>query len=165
MGIRKSKHQPKKKEKPIIITGKALTFGQPNLNGRIYHEDAFNDGEIYKKIQAGNMLGTLGQDDARPMIELGNISHRVTDMNIELDENLNKILTVKAEVLEGTPKGQMLKEMIESGVQIGIASRGIGNLDASGNVEDYQLISFDLIPKQEAANPDSEIRKLLDDEL
>ena len=48
-----------------------------------------------------------------------------------------------------TPSGQILKSLVESGVKLGISSRGLGSVhEESGNTiveNDFQLICFDFV--------------------
>ena len=55
----------------------------------------------------------------------------------------------KIEVLD-TPSGKILKELVKSGVKLGISSRGLGSTksDNKGNTiveDDFQLICFDMV--------------------
>ena len=54
----------------------------------------------------------------------------------------------KIEVLN-TPSGNVLKELVNAGVKLGISSRGMGSVTESNGVtmveEDFQLICFDMV--------------------
>ena len=54
----------------------------------------------------------------------------------------------KIEVLD-TPSGRILKDLLKSGVKLGISSRGMGSVTESmGSLqveEDFQLICFDMV--------------------
>ena len=54
----------------------------------------------------------------------------------------------KIEVLN-TPSGNVLKELVNAGVKLGISSRGMGSVTESNGVtmveDDFQLICFDMV--------------------
>ena len=85
------------------------------------------------------LVGVL--DDS--VINLRNASHIVTDVWWEDKDVMGKI-----KVLD-TPAGRILKDLIKSGVKLGISSRGLGSVQESqGNTivqEDFELICFDLV--------------------
>jgi hypothetical protein len=56
-----------------------------------------------------------------------------------------------------TPSGQILKSLVESGVQLGISSRGLGSVRESMNgkvivEDDFQLICFDFVSDPSTPN-------------
>jgi len=77
------------------------------------------------------------------IIELKNVSHLVTDIYMR-DEEVRGSL----EILN-TPPGQILKNLIQQGVKIGISSRGIGSLQQEAEInvvqDDFELIAFDAV--------------------
>jgi hypothetical protein len=51
-----------------------------------------------------------------------------------------------------TPMGQLVQTMLESGVKLGVSSRGSGNVreDGSGEVSDYEIITVDIVAQPSA---------------
>jgi hypothetical protein len=51
-----------------------------------------------------------------------------------------------------TPMGQLIKTMLESGVKLGVSSRGSGNVkeDGSGEVSDFEIITVDMVAQPSA---------------
>ena len=51
-----------------------------------------------------------------------------------------------------TPMGQLVKTMLESGVKLGVSSRGSGNVkeDGSGEVSDFEIITVDVVAQPSA---------------
>ena len=49
-----------------------------------------------------------------------------------------------------TPMGQLVKTMLESGVKLGVSSRGSGDVDASGNVNGFEIITVDVVAQPSA---------------
>ena len=48
-----------------------------------------------------------------------------------------------------TPSGNILKALIESGITVGVSSRGMGSLEQKGNVmevqDDFELLCWDFV--------------------
>jgi hypothetical protein len=51
-----------------------------------------------------------------------------------------------------TPMGQLIRTMLESGVKLGVSSRGSGNVrdDGSGEVSDFEIITVDMVAQPSA---------------
>lgn len=131
--------------KPFLIQDKLLQKANTkNYNGRIYpREVLYREAEKYKeKVKIRSAMGELDHPDS-PIVELKNVSHLITDIYMQGDEVRGSI-----EVLN-TPPGQILKNLIQQGVKIGISSRGIGSLQNEGgqNIvqDDFELIAFDAV--------------------
>ncbi len=67
----------------------------------------------------------------------------------------NSSVMGKAKVLN-TPSGQILRALVESGVKIGISSRGMGSVtEQMGKTiveDDFQLICFDIVSEPSTPN-------------
>jgi len=49
--------------------------------------------------------------------------------------------------------GQLVKTMLESGVKLGVSSRGSGNVnEGSGQVSDFEIITVDIVSQPSAPN-------------
>jgi len=52
-----------------------------------------------------------------------------------------------------TPMGQLVQTMLESGVKLGVSSRGSGNVnDIDGRVSDFEIITVDIVAQPSAPN-------------
>jgi hypothetical protein len=50
-----------------------------------------------------------------------------------------------------TPMGNLIRTMLESGVKLGVSSRGSGNVDEmSGKVSDFEIITVDVVAQPSA---------------
>ncbi len=51
-----------------------------------------------------------------------------------------------------TPMGQLIRTMLESGVKLGVSSRGSGNVqeDGSGQVSDFEIVTVDIVAQPSA---------------
>ena len=52
-----------------------------------------------------------------------------------------------------TPMGKLVETMLQSGVKLGVSSRGSGNVDeGSGNVSEFDIITVDVVAQPSAPN-------------
>ena len=123
------------------ILQKANTLNQ---NGRVYPIDIL-DREVrnYQKFIAENRaLGELDHPDSS-VVELKNASHIVREAYMQGD-----ICYGTVEILD-TPSGKILKSLVDSGVTLGISSRGVGSTRKEGDYQvvqdDFQLICWDFV--------------------
>mgnify|MGYP003126801168 CR=1 FL=1 len=128
----------------VFLVGVCQKAGVKNGNGRIYKKPTL-EREIknyQKAIAERRALGELDHPDDS-VINLKNASHIVTKMWWDGDNVMGKI-----EILS-TPSGQVLKELVNAGVKLGISSRGLGSVkNQNGNTiveDDFQLICFDMV--------------------
>jgi len=128
----------------MILTGCMQKFNTVNGNGRVYPEGVLRrEMKNYEKLVKENRaLGELDHPDDS-VINLKNASHMVTAIWME-----DKAVMGKVKVLN-TPSGQVLKSLVESGVKLGISSRGMGSVEnRNGQTvvqDDFQLICFDFV--------------------
>jgi len=128
----------------IIMTGVLQKAETLNQNGRVYPLPILErEVRNYQKfISEGRSLGELDHPDSS-VVELKNASHIVR--NAQMDGN-----TVKGSVeILNTPSGKILQSLIESGITLGISSRGVGSTKKMGEhqvvQEDFQLICWDFV--------------------
>lgn len=111
-------------KKNMYIEGIFLQGGIKNRNGRMYPvETLAKEVERYNEsyVKSGRALGELGHPDG-PQINLDRVSHVITNLR---QEGQNWIGKAK---LTDTPMGNTAKGLIESGVRLGVSSRGMGSL-------------------------------------
>ena len=115
-----------------------------NQNGRIYPREVLSrEVKNYQKFIIENRaLGELDHPDST-VVNLKNVSHIIREAYMEGD-----VVYGKLEVLS-TPSGKILQSLINSGVKLGISSRGIGSTTQKGDYhivqDDFQLICFDMV--------------------
>jgi hypothetical protein len=131
-------------EGSVFLVGVCQRAGTKNGNGRVYPKSVLKrEIENYQNsIRQRRALGELDHPDDS-VINLKNASHLVTKMWWEGDNVMGKI-----EILD-TPSGRILKDLLKSGVKLGISSRGMGSVKESlGSLtveDDFQLICFDMV--------------------
>jgi len=128
----------------MMLSGKLQEGGVVNGNGRMYPPDILmREVKTYQKLVKENRaLGELDHPDDS-VINLRNASHMVTSIWME-----EKSVMGKVKVLD-TPSGKILRSLVESGVKLGISSRGMGSVSEGNGTttvqEDFQLICFDFV--------------------
>jgi hypothetical protein len=129
---------------PLIMKGILQKAETLNQNGRVYPKNIL-EREIknYQKfIQENRALGELDHPDSS-VVELKNASHNIKEAYIE-----GNIVYGTVEILN-TPSGKILQSLVESGVTLGISSRGVGSTKTEGNMQivqdDFQLICWDFV--------------------
>jgi hypothetical protein len=128
-----------------ILEGVFAEFGKPNRNDRIYEEHAYLPHLEYLKndIANGNLLGELDHPE-RFEVALSNVSHRVTELWYD---QANRQIKGRIEILEGTPKGQIAKSLLEAGIPLSISSRAAGTVNEDKTVAIQQIYTYDLVAK------------------
>ena len=122
-----------------------------NQNGRVYPR-VILEREVrnYQKFIIENR--SVGECD-HPMesvIELKNVSHIIREARMEGIDVIGSI------ELLNTPSGKILQSLVESGVKLGISSRGVGSTKKQGEYQvvqdDFQLICWDIVSEPSTVN-------------
>ena len=124
-------------KKNLYITGPFLVYDKPNKNNRLYTKDTLSKevGRYNEEfVKTNRALGELGHPGT-PSINLERVSHKI----VSLEDN-GEAFIGKAMILE-TPYGQIVKNFIDSGVNLGVSSRGMGSLTQTK--EGYNLVQDD----------------------
>ena len=146
----------------LILSGKIQEADVKNGNGRKYPEKVLRR-EIEKYQQLVDESRALGECDhpESSVINLKNVSHMVTKIWWDGPSVMAKIKVLN------TPSGQIIKSLVESGVKLGISSRGLGSTHQSAGItmvdDDFQLICFDLV--SEPSTPGAFMMKEAKDRL
>jgi hypothetical protein len=135
----------------VFLTGIIQTANLKNGNGRIYPRNVLTrEVENYQKfINENRALGELDHPEDS-VINLRNVSHMVTQCWWDGDKVMGKIRALD------TPAGNILKSLAQSGVSLGISSRGMGSVteNQEGTIveDDFQLICFDIVSEPSTTN-------------
>ena len=117
-----------------------------NQNGRQYPTDILQrEVDKYKRVFVAEKraLGELDHPDSA-VVNLQNVSHNVLDLWWDGQDVMGKI-----EILP-TPSGNIAKNLLNSGIRLGISSRGMGSVKniGEGKVEvqdDFEIVCWDLV--------------------
>ena len=130
--------EEKNGKKLLYIEGVFLQSELKNRNGRKYPFSVL-DREVKRYneeyIQSKRALGELGHPDG-PTINLDRVSHRITSLRAEGNNFIGK-----AQILD-TPMGNIAKNLLGEGVQLGVSSRGMGSIQKS---EDCNVVADDFM--------------------
>jgi hypothetical protein len=140
-----------------LVEGILATAEVKNGNGRYYRKDLW-EREIEKymnSVRENRACGELDHPDSQ-IINLKNVCHNITDIWWDGDNIMGKI-----EILP-TPSGNILRALIDSGITVGVSSRGMGSLkEVKGILEvqdDFELLCWDFVSTP--SNPDSWMKPL-----
>ena len=123
-------------------------FSTPNLrnrNGRIYSTELWEKNVLnYQKEIENNTINTFGEWEHPPRTSIDK-SKAVIKIN-EL-KMVNGVVVGKATVVDNdnNPYVKRIKKAIDLGEKIGVSSRGVGSVSESGIVEEFHLITYDVV--------------------
>jgi hypothetical protein len=139
------KESTEKNDGKMLVKGILQKADVLNQNGRIYPL-AILQREVrnYQKfINENRAIGEIDHPESS-VVSLKNASHVVREAYIE-----NGIVYGTVEILYKVPSGAILAGLIESGVKLGISSRGVGSTRKQGDnhvvQDDFQLICWDFV--------------------
>lgn len=129
-----------------------------HLNGICIQGDIRNANQrVYSSQEIGRAVKTLNEQIAGGYSVLGEVDHP-QDLRINLDRVSHMITKMWMDGPNGygklkllpTPMGQLVQTMLESGVKLGVSSRGSGEVDGSGNVQGFEIITVDVVAQPSA---------------
>jgi hypothetical protein len=135
-------------QKNYYMTGIMMQAGLKNGNGRVYPLDEITRAvnTAAQRISEGfPVLGELNHPD-NLSIDLKNVSHAITEIRMDGNDAVGKIK------LLNTPSGQIARAIMESGVRLGVSSRGTGNVTNEGFVSDFNFVTIDIVSNPSAPN-------------
>jgi hypothetical protein len=133
--------------KSLYMQGICIEGGLRNANDRIYPVN-----EIAKAVESINqqvvegytVLGEVDHPDDLK-INLDRVSHTIEKMWMDGHCGYGKLKILP------TPMGQLVKTMLDSGVKLGVSSRGSGNVnDGNGHVSDFEIVTVDVVAQPSA---------------
>jgi hypothetical protein len=141
----------------LLVEGILATAEVKNGNGRYYSKGLWERemNKYNELVQQRRSMGELDHPESS-VVNLKNVSHIINDWWWDGDSVMGKI-----EILP-TPSGNILRELIKSGVTVGVSSRGMGSLEQRGNVmevqDDFELLCWDFVSTP--SNPGSYMHTL-----
>ncbi len=135
--------------KDLYMKGICIQGGVKNANERVYPVNEIERAvtTLNKQINEGfSVLGEVDHPDDLK-INLDRCSHMITEMWMDGPNGYGKLKILP------TPMGQLVKTMLESGVKLGVSSRGSGNVnEANGHVSDFEIVTVDVVAQPSAPN-------------
>ena len=135
--------------KELYMEGICIQGAVENANGRVYPVDEIEKAvkTLNEQIKQGNsVLGEVDHPDDLK-INLDRVCHMITNMWMDGPNGYGKLKMLP------TPMGELVKTMLQSGVRLGVSSRGSGNVDPhSGHVSDFEIVTVDVVAQPSAPN-------------
>jgi hypothetical protein len=135
------------KDGKLLVNGVLQRADAKNQNGRVYPEDILKrEANKYMDnfVKQRRAMGELDHPESS-VVNLKNVSHNIVDMGWD-----GKDLVGTVEILP-TPSGNILRDLLQSGILLGISSRGLGSVKkdmregADVVQDDFDLIAFDFV--------------------
>ena len=132
------------KSKDLYMSGIFIQGGVRNQNQRVYPVNEITRAvkSIEERIKTGfSVLGEADHPDDL-QVNLDRVSHMITEIYMDGPNGIGKLKILP------TPMGNIVKTLLESGVKLGVSSRGSGNVADNGEVKDFEVVTVDIV-----ANP------------
>ena len=145
--------------KDLYMKGIFIQGEKQNHNGRVYPLNEINKAvkTLQEKIEGGfSVLGEADHPDDLN-INLDRVSHVIENIQMNGSDGIGKLKLLP------TPMGNICTTLIESGVKLGVSSRGSGNVTESGHVSDFEIVTVDIVanPSAPEAYPDPIYEQLM----
>ena len=136
-------------KKNLYMKGIFIQGGVKNANERVYPVSEIEAavGTLNEQITSGySVLGEVDHPDDLK-INLDRVSHMITSMWMDGANGFGKLKILP------TPMGELVTTMLQSGVKLGVSSRGSGNVDdMNGKVSDFEIVTVDIVAQPSAPN-------------
>ena len=133
-------------EKNMFMEGIFVQGNVKNANQRMYPVSEISKAveSVQKRIKEG--FPVLGECDHPPelTVNVDRVSHIIENMWMDGADGFGKLKIVP------TPMGNIIRTLIESGATLGVSSRGSGEVDDSGKVSNYEIITVDIVAQPSA---------------
>jgi hypothetical protein len=135
--------------KDLYLKGICIQGDVKNANERVYPLQEITQAvtAVNEQVKGGySVLGEVDHPDDL-QVNLDRVSHMITEMWMEGANGYGKMKILP------TPMGNIVKAMLESGVKLGVSSRGSGNVNEStGHVSDFEIVTVDCVAQPSAPN-------------
>jgi hypothetical protein len=134
------------KPKDLYMRGIFIQGNVKNHNQRVYPVNEIRRAvqQLSECLMNGDSI--LGEADhpEELNINLDRVSHMVTEMYMDGPNGIGKLKILP------TPMGNVVRTLLESGVKLGVSSRGSGNVDNNGDVSDFDIVTVDIVARPSA---------------
>ena len=137
--------EEKNGKKSYAIEGIFMQAETKNRNGRIYPRDVMESAVSKyntEQVVKGRAVGELNHPEG-PTVNLDKVSHKIESLNWQGNDVVGK-----ARILN-TPMGEIVKGLLDGGVNLGVSTRGMGSLQPSGGAmvvkPDFLLNAIDIV--------------------
>ena len=144
-----------KDSKHLYIRGVFAEGELKNRNGRIYEGKVLKPAitkYVTEMVSKNRAMGELNHPSGRPQVDPAEAAILITKLNY--DDSSHQVMG-EARVLN-TPKGMILRGLLEGGVQMGVSTRALGSIRESSGVkyvqDDLQIFAIDAVSDPSAIN-------------
>lgn len=132
-------------KKSLYLKGVFIQGGVRNFNERVYpvHEISKAVDRLTEEMIKGTVMGECDHPEELT-INLDRVSHIITQMWMDGNNGMGKLKIVP------TPKGNIIRTLIECEAKLGVSSRGVGNVDDRGEVSGFEIITVDIVGRPSA---------------
>jgi len=132
--------------KDLFMAGLFIQGDVKNQNGRIYPKDEIQKAVESVKHRLGNGETVMGELDhpEELQINLDRVSHIITEMHCDDANGIGKLKIID------TPMGNIARALLKAGAKLGVSSRGSGNVNESGRVSDFDIVTVDIVAQPSA---------------
>ena len=133
-------------KKTLHLNGICIQGDIRNANQRVYSSQEIGKAVKTLNEQISGGYSVLGEVD-HPQdlkINLDRVSHMITNMWMDGPNGYGKLKILP------TPMGNLVSTMLDSGVKLGVSSRGSGEVDGGGNVQGFEIITVDVVAQPSA---------------
>jgi len=133
--------------KDLYMKGIFIQGDKVNHNQRVYpvNEIAKAVESMTDRLKQGYSI--LGEADHPEdlQVNIDRVSHMITEMWVDGSDGIGKLKILP------TPMGNICKTLLESGVKLGVSSRGSGEVnESSGHVNNFEIITVDIVAQPSA---------------
>ena len=132
--------------KDLFMAGLFIQGDVKNQNGRVYPKDEIKKAceSVKERLSKGEtVMGELDHPEEL-QINLDRVSHIITDLYCEDSNGLGKLKIIE------TPMGNIARALLKAGAKLGVSSRGSGNVNESGRVSDFDIVTVDIVAQPSA---------------
>ena len=138
--------QEEENGKSLYMSGICIQGDIRNQNQRVYSSREIGKAVESLNEQISGGYSVCGEVDHPEdlKINLDRVSHMITNMWMDGPNGYGKLKILP------TPMGQLVQTMLESGVKLGVSSRGTGEVDGDGNVSGFDIVTVDVVAQPSA---------------
>lgn len=135
--------------KSLYMKGICIQGGVKNANQRVYPVTEIQNAIKTINEQVNGGYSVLGEVDhpSNLRINLDRVSHMIENMWMDGPNGYGKLKVLP------TPMGKLVETMLDSGVKLGVSSRGSGEVNESnGEVKNFEIVTVDVVAQPSAPN-------------
>ena len=132
--------------KDLYMQGLFIQGDVKNQNGRVYPKDEIKRAveNVTERLNKGEtVMGELDHPEEL-QINLDRVSHIITEMMCNDANGMGKLKVID------TPMGNIARALLKAGAKLGVSSRGSGNVNESGRVSDFDIVTVYIVAQPSA---------------